>query len=109
MRKFETGAVRDSEDGKENYIETTSYLAWKRFAVYMTKMAAKYGSGNWIKGIPIPDYEKSLMRHLQKYLSNKYYGTNIEPDVDHLAAARFNLDGIMHEQEVEKLKLRDLG
>lgn len=103
-RKFKTGAVRDSEDEKEDYIESISWLAMKRFAKYMTKCASRYGKGNWIKGIPTDAYERSLMRHIQKYLSNKYYGSKSEIGVDHLAAAMFNLQGLMHEEEKKNLK-----
>lgn len=68
----------------------------------MTRMATKYGRGNWRKGIPIESYEQSLLRHIQKYLVNKYDGAGLEPEIDHLAAALFNLQGIIHEEE--KLK-----
>jgi hypothetical protein len=95
---FATGAVRDSGD-KEDYVETISYTALQRFATYMTSKKKIYGEGNWRKGIPIESYEKSLMRHLQKYLANKYDGANLEPETDHLAAAFFNLQGVMHEEE----------
>lgn len=99
---FESGAQR-SIGNKEDYVETISFLALKRYAEYMTSQQERYGRGNWRKGIPIESYEQSLMRHLQKYFSNKYDGTNVEPDVDHLAAAWFNLQGLMHEEE--KLKM----
>lgn len=102
MRKFTSGAIRDSEHHKEDYIETISWTALKRYAQYMTSMSKKYGRGNWIKGIDIESYERSLMRHLQKYFSNKYNGTSVEPEIDHLSAAMFNLQGIMHEQNNEK-------
>lgn len=99
MKKFYTGAVRDDQTNKEDYIESISWLTLKRYAQYMTKMSSKYGRGNWIKGIPIESYEQSLLRHIQKYLSNKYYNTQVEPDVDHLSAALFNLQGLIHEEE----------
>jgi hypothetical protein len=103
MRHFETGAVRDDGDGKEDYIESISWLTLRRYANYMTKASAKYGRGNWIKGIPIESYEQSLLRHLQKYISAKYYGVEVEPDVDHLCAALFNLQGLIHEIEKNEL------
>ena len=105
MRKFTTGAVRDDEgDDKEDYIESISWLTMKRYAKYMTKMSSKYGRGNWVKGIPIDAYERSMMRHIQKYLSSKYYGVEVEPECDHLSAALFNLQGLIHEEEVTKSK-----
>ena len=99
LRKFKTGAVRDDDTKKEDYIETISWTAMKRYAQYMTSKKAKYGEGNFKKGIPIEAYEQSLVRHLQKYLANKYEGGTIEKDEDHLSAILFNTFGIIHEQE----------
>lgn len=101
-REFSTGAVRDVDNDKEDYIESFSWSVMRRFAFYMKGFERKYGRGNWKKGIPIEEYEKSLMRHMQKYLANKYDSAGLEPEVDHLAAAMFNLQGMMLEEE--KLK-----
>lgn len=101
-RLFSTGAVRDVDTEKENYIESISWIALQRYTKYMKKVSVKYGENNWIKGIPIGEYEKSLLRHIQKYLANKYNGAKLEPECDHLSAAYFNLQGIIHEEE--KLK-----
>lgn len=103
LTKFKTGAVRDTQDGKEDYIESISWLTLRRYAQYMGRMAPKYGRGNWIKGIPKENYEQSLLRHIQKYLSQKYYKVDIEPGIDHLSAALFNLQGLIHEEEKERL------
>jgi hypothetical protein len=109
MEKFETGAVRDSQENKEDYIESISWLTMRRYAFYMKKNENKYGRGNWKKGIPQSSYERSLMRHIQKYLVNKYDNAKLEPDEDHLSAALFNLQGLIHEQEKENLNKKDLG
>lgn len=98
VRKFESGAIRDTSNGKESYIETLSWTALKRYAQYMTAKKAKYGAGNFKKGIPIESYEESLVRHIQKYLENKYENGNEEKGEDHLSAIIFNTFGIMHEQ-----------
>jgi len=98
MRHFNTGAVRDSDDEKEDYIETISWRAFKRYAKYMTSKKKKYGQGNFKKGIPIESYEQSLVRHLQKYIENKYEKGVEEVNEDHLSAMVFNLFGIMHEE-----------
>ena len=66
-------------------------------------MAEKYGEGNWRKGIPVSSYEESLCRHISQYFRNKYENGNDEKDKDHLAAAIFNIEGIMHAEEMEKL------
>ncbi len=96
---FETGAVRDSQEGKEDYIETISWTAFKRYAQYMTSKKSRYGQGNFKKGIPIESYEQSLIRHIQKYLENKYEEGVLEAEDDHLSACLFNIFGIMHEEE----------
>lgn len=98
ITKFKSGAIRDTQSNKEDYIETISWTAFKRYAQYMTGKKSKYGAGNFKKGIPIESYEKSLVRHLQKYLANKYEGGQIEKDEDHLSAIVFNAFGIMHEE-----------
>ena len=102
--RFSTGAIRDTQKGKLDFIETLSYTALNRYIAYMTSKKIKYGAGNFKKGIPIPSYEKSLMRHVDKYFRNKYEGGNDEKDQDHLSAMLFNIIGIIHEEEVAKLK-----
>ena len=104
ITKFKSGAIRDTQEGKTDYVETISFSAHRRFAIYMTEKKKKYGVGNFKKGIPIESYEKSLWRHVMIYFGNKYEGWNFEPDEDHLAAIRFNNDGIMHEEERAKTK-----
>lgn len=99
VRSFESGAIRDSEDSKEDYVETISWTAFRRYAQYMTSKKSQYGSGNFKKGIPIESYERSLVRHLQKYMENKYEQGVVETDTDHLSAMVFNIFGILHEQE----------
>lgn len=98
MRKFTTGAIRDDDTSKEDYIETISWTAMKHYAKYMTGKKKKYGAGNFKKGIPIESYEQSLVRHLQKYLANKYENGTDEKDEDHLSAMLFNIFGIIHEE-----------
>ena len=98
LTHFATGAIRDSQDGKEDWIETVPWRSLRRFAVYMTGKKKKYGEGNFKKGIDIESYERSLVRHLDKYLENKYEDGDIEKTEDHLAAMIFNIFGIMYEE-----------
>lgn len=95
MMQFETGAVRDDQDGKEDYVETINWSGIRRYAQYMTEKASKYGPGNWRKGIDLDSYERSLARHFQKYFANKYENAGLEPNEDHLSAMMFNILGIM--------------
>ena len=101
---FKTGAIRDSQEGKPDFIETISFTAHHRYAKYMTEKKKKYGAGNFKKGIPSESYEASLLRHIDKYFRNKYENGNDEKDEDHLSAMRFNIDGLLHNEEQEKLK-----
>ena len=102
VTQFESGAIRDDDNGKEDYIETISWTAFKRYAQYMTSKKGLYSSGNFKKGITIESYEKSLVRHLQKYLENKYEQGTVEVDSDHISAIVFNAFGILHEEERKK-------
>lgn len=102
-RTFESGAIRDLEDNKFDFIETVSWTAFDRFAGYMTGKKKKYGAGNFKKGIDIESYERSLMRHISKYMRNKYENGNDEKNEDHLSAIIFNVFGIIHEEEQSKL------
>jgi hypothetical protein len=107
VTEFETGAIRDTSEGKEDYVETISWLAMQAYARYMTKKASVYGPGNWRKGIPEESYERSMMRHAQKYLANKYDGASLEPTEDHLCALMFNVIGLIHEREQRINKARN--
>lgn len=104
ITKFKTGAIRDSQEGKLDFVETISFTAHHRYAEYMTEKKKKYGAGNFKKGIPTESYEASLLRHIDKYFRNKYENGNDEKDEDHLSAIRFNVDGLLHNEEQEKLK-----
>jgi len=110
-RTFESGAIRDSEEGKPDMVETTSTYADWRYTQYMTAKKEKYGEGNFKKGIPRLSYLKSLRRHvtrLQALYECETLGLPVapwmEPNEDHAAAIRFNVDGWMHEEEVEKAR-----
>ena len=105
VRTFWSGAIRDLDNHKEDYIETISWTAFRRYWEYMTSKKAKYGAWNFKKGIPIESYEQSLLRHIQKYMENKYEEGQIETGEDHLSAIVFNVFGIMHEQEMAKKRL----
>ncbi len=103
VTSFNTGAIRDIQDGKEDYLEGISWLALKRYAQYMDNKAKKYGRGNWQKGIPPESYLMSMLRHIQKFISEWNYGICEEKD-DHLSAITFNVFGLMHELELYKHK-----
>jgi hypothetical protein len=81
-RTFETGAVRDIEEGKGRF-DLIPAVALLRLAQHFEKGAVKYGENNWQKGIPVHSYLDSAIRHLMKYLDG-------QTDEDHLVAATWN-------------------
>lgn len=83
---FETGAQRDTQEGKTRYdLIDPTFL--KRVADVMTEGAEHYGEFNWTKGIPSQRYAASLLRHVYAYLSG-------DRSEDHLGRAAFNLQGL---------------
>ena len=91
-RKFDTGAKRDSATGKP--IPDLIYaFATQRRAKVMELGATKYGIRNWEKGMPLSVFLASATRHLNQFMLG-------ESDEDHLAHCAFNLDAIMHGQEM---------
>jgi len=68
VRKFETGATRDTDTSKYDYEGFLNPLVIERFAQYMHKHRVQSDgslrdSDNWQKGIPIKAYMKSFFRH----------------------------------------------
>jgi hypothetical protein len=103
MREFETGATRDSDDGKLDYEGFLSALALERFARYMHKHRFQAdgklrSADNWQKGIPLDAYMKSLWRHfMDLWRSHRGYSA-VEPDIEEvLCALMFNVQGYLHE------------
>lgn len=104
MRTFDTGATRDSEDGKLDYDGFLSPLTLRRYAEYMHKHRKQSdgkirASDNWQKGIPLAAYMKSLWRHLIQLWANhrnprESYKSEME---DALCAIIFNASGYLHE------------
>jgi len=113
MRKFDTGATRDTDVGKLDYDGFLSPLAIKRYAQYMHKHRLQpdgklRDSDNWQKGIPKEQYRKSLFRHfIDVWYILRGWGTKSEAgeDVESLLCAiLFNTMGILHETLKEKKK-----
>jgi hypothetical protein len=104
MRKFETGAVRDSDTSKFDYEGFLSPLVLERFARFMHKhRRQKDGimrdSDNWQKGIPRNVYMKSAWRHFMEWWSQHRGwkpGCAWELE-DAICALIFNANGYLHE------------
>ena len=90
-REFESGAVRDMQEGKGrcDLLPACSLL---RLAKHYEAGAKKYEDRNWEKGIPISVMIDSGLRHIFKYLDG-------QTDEDHLAAAAWNILGAMWMEE----------
>lgn len=90
--QFDTGAVRDTAEGKSRP-DLISPYAQMRKGEWLRKGAEKYAERNWEKGMKISRCIASLERHLQEYkmgLTNE----------DHLAAIAVNAEFIMHYEKM---------
>lgn len=90
-RSFETGAVRDIEQGKGR-MDLLPACALIRLSQHFENGANKYDERNWEKGIPIHSFIDSGLRHIMNYLDGK-------ADEDHLCAAAWNLICAMWTEE----------
>ena len=99
-QEFNTGAHRDSDEGKGRF-DLIPYEALQRLGVVYKGGAQKYGENNWKKGMPIERFLDSAARHLYKYLAGWR-------DEDHLAMAMWNLAGAIfmeeHPEILEKIE-----
>lgn len=116
ITQFNTGAIRDTQDGKLDFVETMAWMAIAEYSKYMTAKKAKYGSGNFHKGIPVESYQASLMRHIVKYLciaECRQRGVIppawMEAHEDHLCAVIFNTLGIIYEESIKTCHTADGG
>jgi hypothetical protein len=87
-QEFDTGSRRDTRAGKGRF-DLMSPIVLVRDAAHLQNGADKYGERNWEKGQPLSRYLDSAMRHLTEYLEGMR-------DEDHLAAARWNIAGMIH-------------
>lgn len=111
MRKFETGATRDTDENKLDYEGFLSPLVLERYAEFMHVNRHQADgklrdSDNWQKGIPMDAYMKSKMRHDMDVWKN-HRGYNATDDMETaLCAVLFNTMGYLH--EILKGKERDV-
>lgn len=102
IRRFDTGASRDTDAGKLDYEGFLSPDVIDAFARYMNKnrkMAdgSLRDSDNWQKGIPIPVYMKSMFRHFMDVWRLHRGLTARENMEDALCGLLFNVQGYLHE------------
>jgi hypothetical protein len=85
--QFETGSVRDTEEGKGRY-DLLPPEAIKRLAIHYQAGAKKYTPRNWEKGQSFSRVMSSMIRHaFQAQAGHK--------DEDHLAAVAWNAFALM--------------
>jgi hypothetical protein len=110
MRDFDTGATRDTDDGKFDFDGFNSVLVDHAYAAYMhknrhTKDGDYRESDNWQRGIPFEVYLKSALRHMfeMRAVHHGYHlptrdgeeAADYMPDI--LCAILFNVKGYLHE------------
>ena len=93
-RQFDSGAQRDVVTDKGRY-DLISPIMIERLAKLLQRGAEKYNDRNWEKGMPLSVYMDSGMRHLFKFLEG-------HRDEDHLTAAIWNLQALLHIEEMVK-------
>ena len=110
MRKFKSGATRDSDKDKLDLEGFYSPLVVKRFSEYMHKHRIQpdgnyRDSDNWQKGMPKDAYMKSMLRHiLDVWLEHRGYDSR-DGIEEALCGVIFNAQGYLY----ELLKSRKYG
>lgn len=93
--EFDSGMVRDTEEGKLDYSLVLDGPMFERWAAHLTKGAQKYDTRNWMKAAGQEEYDRfkrSFLRHMVAYLRGKR-------DEDHAAAMIFNINGMEYVAE----------
>lgn len=102
VRKFDTGATRDTDAGKIDFDGFLSPYALKAFGEYMDRHRHQADgqvrdSDNWQRGIPLDAYMKSMWRHFFDVWS-EHRGVSTPAGLkENLCALKFNVDGMLHE------------
>jgi hypothetical protein len=102
MREFETGATRDTDDGKLDFEGFLSPVVLEAYAKFMHENRVQRDgnlrdSDNWQRGIPRDVYVKSSWRHFFGFWKAWRAGDREAGKRDALALL-FNIMGWLHEQ-----------
>ena len=98
-REFNTGAHRDTGDGKLR-MSLIPHDELNRVLKRYLDGAEKYGASNWKKGMPLSVYYDSAQRHLFKWWRG-------DTDEDHAAAVVWNMLGAMWTEQNLKENMDD--
>ena len=117
MRKFDTGATRDTTEGKLDYVKALSPIVLRRYVQYLDKHRVQSDGNmrdfdNWKKGIPLETYHSSKGRHFMAtwLLAEGYEVSDNHGPVDEedaLCGELFNTMGRLH--EILKVKLASVA
>ena len=109
-RTFDTGATRDTQDGKLDFEGFLSPLVMKRYAEYLNghrtmKDGSTRDSDNWQKGIPLDVYMKSAFRHfMDMWMIHRKWNPDLGSFMeDAMCGLLFNTMGYLHERLKAKL------
>lgn len=118
IRKFVTGATRDTATGKNDYEGFLSPVVIESFGNYMTSHRKQSDgslrdSDNWQKGIPFTAYMKSMWRHFLDLWFihrghkrfDKCNGHEITIE-EACCAILFNVQGYLHEHLKERKEVK---
>lgn len=116
MRTFKTGATRDDNTHKLNYVQGLSAQVQQRYLEYLSAhRLQKDGSlrdwDNWKRGIDPVTYRESLLRHANDAVRASM-GLPVPENAsleDLLCAIRFNADGWLFELLAARSGNRELG
>lgn len=102
IRAFDSGATRDTDEGKYDYEGFLSPIVMERYAQYMNKHRVQSNgdlrdSDNWQKGIPKDAYMKSGWRHFFDWWKEHRGIPTKDGIVEALCALLFNVMGYLHE------------
>lgn len=108
IRTFDTGANRNSDEGKLDFEGFLSPSVLEAYAKYMHKNrhledGTLRDSDNWQKGIPKDAYMKSMWRHFFDVWKDHRGQPTKEDEITNLCALLFNVSGMLHE------KLKDVN
>ena len=105
MRTFETGANRDKNDNKINYMGHISPLVTRAYAEYMHACrtlpdGTLRAADNWKLGMPEDVWLESLVRHMEdvKLIADGYPDVATTADIKKaLCAVLFNTQGLLYQ------------
>lgn len=102
MREFETGATRNTDEGRIDPEGFLSPAVLRSYSEYMNKNRVQAdgtvrSSDNWQKGIPMDAYMKSMFRHFLEVWEMHRGTFSAEKQIENLNALLFNVMGYQHE------------